>query len=180
MNPIGGGRAEEPTPLGWGYAGAPLVDGDHLICAPGGKKGLLAALDKNTGDLVWQSKELPQQTSYSSTLAVEIGGVRQYIQVVNSGVVGVAASDGKRLWSYRRANAYDDVVIATPVFQDNLVFATVGFQQGCDLIKLVPADGKFTVEKVLSNKSVENRDGGVVLVDGHLYGHSENSGWFCL
>ena len=39
VNPIGGG-AENPTPLGWGYAMAPLVDGEQLICVPGGKRGL--------------------------------------------------------------------------------------------------------------------------------------------
>ena len=178
VNPIGGG-AEKPTPLGWGYAGAPLVDGDRLICAPGGKKGLLAALDKKTGAVLWQSKEVTDQASYSSPIAVEIGGIKQYIQVVNGGIVGIGAENGKRLWSYRRQPAYDDVVIATPIFHDNLVFSTVGFGQGCDLIKLASKDGEVSVEKVFSNKNVENRDGGVVLVDGHLYGHSENRGWFC-
>src|SRR5262249_51192112 len=65
------------------------------------------------------------------------------------------------------------------VFHDNHVFSTVGFAQGCDLIKLVPNGSEIGVEKVFSNKVIENRDGGVVLVDGHLYGHSENKGWFC-
>jgi outer membrane protein assembly factor BamB len=179
VNPIGGGL-EVPTPLGWGYACAPLVDGDHLICTPGGKKGLLAALAKSTGEVVWQSAEVTDQAPYSSPITAEIGGIRQFIQVINPGMVGIAAKDGKKLWSYRREPAYDDVVIATPVFHDNYVFSTVGFDQGCDLIKLTPEDGKISVEKILSNKAVENRDGGVVLVDGHLYGHSENKGWFCM
>jgi outer membrane protein assembly factor BamB len=71
------------------------------------------------------------------------------------------------------------VVIATPIFHDNLVFTTVGFQQGCDLIKLAPKDGGIQVEKVFSNKSVQNRDGGLVLLGAHLFGYSENLGWFC-
>jgi outer membrane protein assembly factor BamB len=179
VNPIGGG-AKEPTPLGWGYAGAPLVDGDRLVCAPGGKRGLLAALDKATGELVWQSKDVTDQTSYSSPVAAEVGGVRQYVQVVNAGIVGVAAADGKRLWSYRRQPAYDDVVIATPIVHDSHVFATVGFKQGCDLVKLLPSAGGTVAEKVFSTKSIENRDGGVVLVDGHVFGHSEDRGWFCM
>jgi outer membrane protein assembly factor BamB len=178
VNPIGGG-AEKPTPLGWGYACAPLVDGDTLVCTPGGPKGLLAALNKKTGEVLWRSAEVTDQAPYSSPLAVEVGGVKQFIQVINGGMVGVAAKDGKRLWSYRRQPAYDDVVIATPVFHDNHVFSTVGFAQGCDLVKLTPQDGGIKAEKVFSNKNVENRDGGVVFVDGHLYGHSENKGWFC-
>lgn len=179
VNPIGGGL-EEPTPLGWGYASSPLLDGNQLICVPGGKRGLLAALDRKSGALLWQSKEVPEQACYSSPLAVEVGGVRQYVQAINAGMVGVAARDGKLLWSYRRNPAYDDAVISMPVFHDNYLFASVGFGQGCDLIKLNPTAGAGAVEKIYSNKAIENRDGGFVLVDGHVYGCSDNrGGWFC-
>lgn len=178
VNPIGGGL-QEPTPLGWGYASAPLLDGDRLICVPGGTKGLIAALNAATGDLIWQSKDVTDQASYSSPIAAEIGGVRQYVQATNTGIVGIAARDGKRLWSYVRNPAYDDVVIATPIVHDGYIFASVGFAQGCDLIRLAPHGGDFKVETVFSNKSIENRDGGVVMIDGHIYGHSENKGWFC-
>jgi len=178
VNPIGGG-SEDPTPLGWGYAWAPLVDGEQLVCVPGGKEGLLAALDKKTGKVLWQSREVTDQATYSSPLAVEIGGIRQYVQVTNGGMVGIAARDGKRLWSYRREPAYQDVVIGTPIVHENYAFASVGFQQGCDLIKLIPGESAIHVEKVFSNKTVQNRDGGVVLVGGYLYGHAENQGWFC-
>src|SRR5262249_38684348 len=153
VNPIGGGL-EDPTPLGWGYAWAPLVDGERLICVPGGKQGLLAALDAKSGSVIWESKEVPDQASYSSPGASEIGGVRQYMQVTTAGVVGVAAKDGKRLWSYRRDPAYKDVVIATPVVHDSHIFSTVGFAQGCDLIKLVPSGNEIAVEEVFSNKAV--------------------------
>ena len=179
VNPIGGG-AEEPTPLGWGFAWAPLVDGDRLICVPGGKQGLLAALDKKTGKLLWRTKDVTDQASYSSPVLAEIGGLRQVVQVTNHRIVGVAVDDGRLLWSYVREPAYDDVVIATPIVRDNFVFSSVGFQQGCDLIKLVPNGKTIAVEKIISDKSVQNRDGGMVLVGDHVYGHSENGGWFCM
>ncbi|OWK37703.1 PQQ-binding-like beta-propeller repeat protein [Fimbriiglobus ruber] len=178
VNPIGGGL-EEPTPLGWGYAAAPLVDGDKLICVPGGKKGLLAALDKTTGKVLWRSAEVTDQASYSSPLAVDVGGVRQYIQATNKGIVGVAAADGKRLWSYDRSPAYDDVVIATPVFHDNAVYSSVGFDQGCDLARLIVQGQSIAAEKVYSTKVVQSRDGGIVRVREHLYGYSEKGGWIC-
>jgi outer membrane protein assembly factor BamB len=178
VNPIGGDP--NAAPFGWGYASAPLVDGDKLICTPGGPKGLLAALDKKSGKVLWRSKEVQDQAPYASPVIAEVGGVRQIIQVTNLGIYGVAVDDGRLLWSYRREPAYDDVVIATPIVHDNFVFTSVGFQQGCDLIKLV-SDGKsIKVLKIMSNKSIQNRDGGMVLVDGHVYGHSENRGWFCM
>lgn len=178
VDPIGGGLTE-PTSLGWGYASSPLLDGDRLICVPGGKRGLLAALNPGTGAVLWQSQDVTDQASYSSPLAVEIGGVKQYVQVTNGGAVGVAAANGKKLWSFRRNPAFDDVVIATPIFHDNCLYATVGFNQGCDLIKLTPKGSEIGAERVYTNKTVDNRDGGVVLVDGHVYGHSETLGWFC-
>jgi hypothetical protein len=179
VNPIGGGL-EEPSPLGWGYSSSPLVDGDRLIVVPGGKKGLIAALDKKSGKLLWQSAEVQDQASYSSPIIIDVGGVRQIVQVVNSGIVGVSAKDGKRLWAYHRQPAYDDVVISSPIAADGLVFASVGFQQGCDLIRVLGQGNEFRAEMVYSNKAIENRDGGLILHEGHLYGHSENRGWCCV
>lgn len=178
VNPIGGGL-EEPTPLGWGYSAAPLLDGDKLICTPGGKKGLLAALDKKTGKLLWQSKEVAEEASYSSPMLAEIGGVKQIVQVVNKGLVGIAAADGKLLWSYNRSPAYEDVAIATPLVKGDLIYASVGFNEGCDLIKVTAAGGAFTAAKVYANKEVQSRDGGVVLVGANVFGHSEKGGWTC-
>lgn len=178
VNPIGGGL-EEPTPLGWGYAASPLVNDNQLIVVPGGKKGLLAALDKETGKLLWQSKEITDQASYASPVLCTMEAVKQVVQAVNSGIVGVNVKDGSRLWQYHRASAYDDVVIATPIVKDNHVLATVGFGQGCDLIKVTAKNGSFMAEKIISDKSLQSRDGGVALLGTHLYGYSEGRGWVC-
>src|SRR5262249_12226877 len=38
----------------WGFADRPLVDGDRLICVPGGKRATVVALNKKTGDVIWK------------------------------------------------------------------------------------------------------------------------------
>ncbi len=40
VNPIGGGVGSKPgePKIGWGYTWAPLIDGDRVICYPGGPK----------------------------------------------------------------------------------------------------------------------------------------------
>ena len=78
----------------WGYAGMPLVDGDNMILAPGGNRGDLVALNKKTGKLVWQSKEFTDSIHYSSPILAEIGGVRQIVQLTETSVAGIRASDG--------------------------------------------------------------------------------------
>src|ERR1039458_8745888 len=83
---------------GWQYCESPLVDGDRLVCTPGGAQGSIAALNKRTGELLWQSKELTDPAEYSSIIAAQIGGARQYIQLTGESVVGVQAESGKVLW----------------------------------------------------------------------------------
>jgi outer membrane protein assembly factor BamB len=178
VNPIGG---DLKNLLGWGYNWSPLVDGKNLICVPGGKKGLLAALDKQNGKEVWRSKEVTDQATYSSPIVADVQGVRQYIAMTNEGTVGVDAGTGALLWYYKRTPVYNDCVIPTPIYHDDHVYTTVGMLSlGCDLIKLTKAGNKFKADKVYSNrKTMNNRDGGVVLVDGNIYGYSEGKGWMC-
>src|SRR5262245_9940356 len=83
INPIIGG------PGVWGGSWSTLVDGNVVVCVPGGKQGLLAALDRKTGNVVWQSKDVTDECTYSSPVVAEIGGVRQYVEMTNAGVVGV-------------------------------------------------------------------------------------------
>src|SRR5262249_19335540 len=138
VNPVGGG----PENRGWGYAWSPLVDGDQVLCVPGGKQGLLAALNKKDGSLIWQSKDVPEQATYSSPIVIEVGGVRQYVQVTQNSVVGVSAKDGSLLWAHRREEPYPDVVIPTPLARDNLVLASA-WGGGVDLLKITPDGTKF-------------------------------------
>ena len=163
---------------GWGFSESPLIDGDKVVCTPGGAKGTVAALNKKTGEVVWQSSEITDRAAYSSLTAVEMGGVRQYIQLTAEHVFGVAAKDGKVLWRAPRHG--DTAVIPTPIFHDNHVFVTSGYKVGCNLFKITPENGAFKAEEVYSNKDMVNHHGGVVLVGEHLYGHSDSKGWVCM
>jgi outer membrane protein assembly factor BamB len=166
-----------PPPYGWGYAEGPLVDGDQVVCTPGGNDGLLLALDKKSGQVKWRSSEVKSKAPYSSIMVAEIGGIRQYIQLTENGVVGVSAKDGKLLWSHVKANK--DVVIRTPIIHGNTVFTTYDFGSGSDFFQLVAQGSQIKVDKEQSNKYLKNEMGGFVLVGEHLYGYSDNKGWVC-
>lgn len=158
---------------GWGYTESVLVDGAHLVCTPGGKMGTMAAFDKKTGKVVWQSSELTLPAQYSSALAVEHGGQRQYVQLLKTKVIGVAAKDGKALWqtSFPGSTA----VIPTPVYHDGHVYVTAGYGAGCQMIKLGGAEPHVVYEE----KTISNHHGGVLYHGGKVYGHSDKSGWTC-
>ena len=156
----------------------PLVDGDKVILIPGGREGDLAAVNKKTGELIWQSKELADSIHYSSPIVAEIGGVRQYIQLTDASVAGIAADDGRVLW--RAAAQGRTAVIPTPIFHDGFVYVTSGYGAGCNLFKVAAADSNFSAEpRSYANKIMGNHHGGCVLVGEHLYGYSDGKGWTC-
>ncbi|GIW78598.1 MAG: hypothetical protein KatS3mg105_0405 [Gemmatales bacterium] len=132
VNNIGGA----PEKIGWGFAWSPLVDGDHLICQPGGKQGTLAALNKHTGEVVWRSQSYNDEASYASPVVAYIDGVKQYINLTNEGLTSVSPKDGSVLWRWERKPPYNDCVIGTPIVWGNYVYASVGFGNGCDLIQI--------------------------------------------
>lgn len=175
VNAVGGGVDH----FGWGYCWSPLVDGDALAFTPGGPKGLFAAVDKKTGKPIWRSTAATDAATYVSPILATIGGVKQYITVVQNGVVAVAAKDGSLLWRYTRDDPYPDVVCPSPLVKDNAVYVSVGNGGSGDLLK-VQGDGKsFKVELAWSEKTLANKQGGVVLIDNHVYGFSEDRNWAC-
>lgn len=159
---------------GWGYSESVLVDGAQLVCTPGGSKGALVALDKATGNLIWQSKEFTEGAHYSSIVPTDLNGIRQYVQLTENFVVGINSKDGKLLW--RSDFPGRTAVIPTPNVRENLVYVTAGYGAGSKLVRIGP-NNQATV--VYENKVMKNHHGGVVRVGDHIYGHSEPTGWVC-
>ena len=170
---------------GWGFTESPLLDGDRLICTPGGADAMMVALDKNTGDVIWKCaapKLGPKGrdgAAYSSIVATDVGGIRQYVTLTVRGAIGVRAKDGKYLWGYNRV-INETANITTPIVTDDMVFVSTSYNTGSALLKLTPdGEGGVTAKEVyfLDGKTFQNHHGGVVLVDGYLYGgHGQNAG----
>ena len=158
----------------WGFAESPLVDGDQVVCTPGGEKGALVALNKKTGDLVWQSKDFTDPAQYSSVVTAEIGGVHQYVQLTMENVVGISAKDGSVLWKARRKGS--TAVIPTPIVNGNLVYVCSGYNIGAHMFRISSTDGKFSSEPVYANRTIANQHGGVNKVGDCLYGYATARG----
>jgi outer membrane protein assembly factor BamB len=159
----------------WGYSESPLVDGDRLVCCPGGADGTMLALNKKTGAVIWRTKEWTDKASYSSIVIATIGDVRQYIQITDANVAGINPANGKVLWKAPRAGR--TAVIPTPVVSGNLVYVTSGYGVGCNLFKIDSAGGTLTASQVYANKEIVNHHGGVLKIGDKLFGHSDASGW---
>lgn len=170
---------------GRGYGESPLIDGDHLICSPGSDEAMIVALDKYTGKTVWTAG-IPdlgsgggQGHGFSSLMISEAAGIRQYVQLIGRGLIGIAADDGRFLWSYTDI-ANQTANIPTPVVYQDFVFSANGYHAGSVLLNL-SSDGKqgIQVEEVyrLSGRQFQNHHGGVVQVENYIFGgHGSNNG----
>jgi outer membrane protein assembly factor BamB len=132
----------------WGILDYPLVDGDRLICLPGGPMWAMVALDKITGEVIWKCQTAG--TDYSSLVVAELGGVRQYVACVAEGVIGVSAKDGEILWKYSKlANRYHNF---TPIVRDDFVVCPSPRRGTVAGLKVTSRDGVFSVEAQYSQR----------------------------
>ena len=153
---------------GWKYSESPLVDGDRIVCTPGGKDGTLVALDRKSGAKLWQTGEWTDAAAYSSVIIATIHGTRQYVQLTGKSVAGVDPGSGKVLWKAPRLGK--TAVITTPVVAGDIVFVTSGYGVGCNGFRITKKGDAWTAEELYANKELSNHHGGVVLVDGYVYG----------
>ena len=171
-------KAERPE---YGYSESVLIHGDVLICCPAGEEGYIVALDKSTGSTLWANTDIKDAVGNCSVVTARIDNYQQLITLSSSRILSFDPNNGHLLWDYAFANKRENNV-ADVVVNDGLVYASTGYGKGCILLQPKrQADGKFSVKPVWTSELLDNHHGGVLLVDGSLYGAgSEARGWFCL
>ncbi|PAY15948.1 serine/threonine protein kinase [Rhodopirellula sp. SM50] len=115
--------------------------------------------------------------AYSSAIAIDFEGQRQYVQLTAKSLIGVSAADGTLLWQYDAPANAMGINCSTPIFQDGLLFAASAYGAGGGAVKLVKdAGGEITAEEVYFTTRMQNHHGGMIVVDGCLYGANGGNG----
>ena len=164
--------------ISWDISESPLVDGNQVIVTPGGRAAGMAALDKMTGRTIWVAKELSDEAGYASPIVADVQGVRTIMTLTGEAAVGVRAADGKLMWRYTPV-ANNTANITTPVYADNKVFYSSAYGTGGALLALQAQGGEVRAKEVYFTRDLQNHHGGVVVVNGYLYGFN-NSILTCL
>ena len=164
--------------INWLISESPLVDGNRVIVSPGGRNAGMAALDKMTGMTLWVSKELSDEAGYASSVVADVQGVRTIMTLTGNAGIGVRASDGKLMWRYGNV-ANNTANITTPVYSNGKVFYTSAYGTGGALLGLKANGQDVSAQEIYFTRNMQNHHGGVVLVDGYLYGFN-NSILTCL
>lgn len=183
-------------PGNWAYSESPLLDGDVLLCTPGGDTATLVALNKKDGGVIWKGvvpatgsgsggggrgmRMAPNAAAYASAIVATVGGVKQYIQVLTGALVGIGAKDGKLLWRYDKITG--STLCNTPLFHDGYVFVSAlarGGFTGSVLLKLTAGGETVKAEEVYTNQNLAAHHGGVVRVGDAVFGATD-SGLMCI
>ena len=165
----------------WALSESLLVDGNNLICCPGGPQTCMVALNKNTGAVVWKAASTNEPAGYGSPIVVEYQGLRIIITLTLKGMIGVNADTGELLWHVKHVS-YADENVFTPIFHDGHVFIS-SIKAGSVKWKINVKDGKASVEEIWRSNKLDNHHGGGVLINGYIYSSSciYNRGkWICL
>jgi outer membrane protein assembly factor BamB len=173
----------------WGIAESLLIDGNKVYFSPGGPETMTIALNKATGNILWKSESLNDKPGYVSPILVNYAGTKMIINVSVGYVFAVDASNGKILWKVKNELSSDPnmrrfelIKCTTPLYNDGMVYVTGGYDTGGMMIKMA-SDGK-SATVAWTDPVLDNHHGGVVLVNGYIYGsnwlNNEKGNWCCI
>jgi len=163
----------------WGICESVLIDGEKLICTPGGTKGTLVALNKESGETIWACvTPEKEQAGYASAVVAEIAGVRQYVQFTSRGTIGVS-TDGKYLWR-NNSSANGSANCSSPLISGDYVFTASNYGTGGALVKLTPKDGGIDAALVYHTKDMKSHHGDMVIKEGLIFGTDDPGILTCL
>ena len=168
----------------WGIAESLIIDGDKLYYSPGGPETTTIALNKLTGELIWKSESLNDKAAYASPILVDYAGKEMLINVSLGHAYAVDVSNGDILWAvpFEEARWGDHIICVTPLYYEGRVYITEGYGTGGTMIEM--ADDGMSASVVWTDEVLDVHHGGVVLIDGYIYGSNWNGNgngdWCCL
>ena len=155
--------------IAWQDAASPVIDGNLLLMAGGGKGQALMGLDKNTGAVKWKGED--DKMTHATPILTELLGVHQCIFLTQIGLVSVDPPTGAVIW--RAPFKYSTSTAASPVVFEDIVYCSAGYNVGAGAFKLSKnADGKFVAGPIWRKDGNElaNHWSTPVVKDGYLYG----------
>lgn len=173
----------------WGNSETPLVVDNMVICTPAGNRTSVVAFNKLTGELLWQSKSFGGARAYASATVYEFNGQRYILAITGKDLLALKPENGEIVWHYKyfdpnKWSWQENGLIwtNTPVFKDNHIFITMGYDYPAVMLELDSA-GTSVSEKFVDH-TFDNHHHGVILHDGFLYGsnwfNNKRGRWVCM
>jgi outer membrane protein assembly factor BamB len=170
----------------WGMTESLLLTANAVISSPTGEQTAVVALNKTDGSLLWKSEPQGGVRSYVSPMLIEHNGTRMILITSSEDILAVNPETGEVFWKINLTEEYGfdgrRNNTNTPLFYQGEIFTTSGYDASAVMIKL-SEDGK-DAEVKWSNDDLDTHHGGIVLLDGYLYGsnwlNNGNGNWVCV
>ena len=178
----------------WGIADSPIIDGQKMYFSPGGPETMTIALDKTTGELIWKSESINSNPGYVSPILIEYAGKKMIVNVSLTYIYAIDASNGALLWKIKHEDAVDHsgylarwpglpfIKCVTPLYHEGKIYVTGGYDTGAAMLSLTEDGNNITVD--WADKVLDVHHGGVVLLDGYIYGanwlSNGDGNWCCI
>jgi outer membrane protein assembly factor BamB len=173
----------------WGFCESPLVVDDKVIFTPGGNKTHMVALDRLSGETLWQSETLQDSVGYVSPQLIGHNGRKIIASTGANFFFGMDASSGDLLWKFNYKplsfmdHSYSPIInVNTPLYKEGEVFISKGYDHAN--VKFSISDDGTNIEQLWSDTVLDIHLGGMVLHEGFLYGsnwlHNRDGNWCCL
>ena len=162
----------------WDLAESVLIDGNNVICTPGGPDATIVALDKRSGRTVWTSKGLSDEAAYASPIKITVGKIPMIVTMTGKGLVGVSATMGQFLWRYDRP-ANGTANCPSAVASGSRVFEATGYGTGGGAVDITVSGTKVTAQQAWETREMVCHHGGYVVVNDYVYGN-HGGGYACL
>jgi len=148
----------------WGLTCSPLVRGGQLFV----EVGRLAAFDKRTGELQWQTNTFP--AGYGSPTPLQVQGLDCVSVLHNEGLLIVDQRDGQEIEFVPWETSYL-TNSTSPLVMEDKIFLSTGYERGCGLFQW---KGDH-LETVYENREMSNHMNNSVFWKDHLYGFDGNA-----
>jgi outer membrane protein assembly factor BamB len=157
----------------YGDAENTLIVDDLVVFTTGGAENTMVALKKTDGSLVWKTKSLGGAKSYASPVLIQHNETKIILSQTSENLVAINPENGEIIWHYNliRFHLHQQGVGANtnpPLYFNGEIFVTSGYDHPG--IKLALSHDGKSVQEIWKNDTLDTHHGGVVLVNGNLYG----------
>lgn len=147
-----------------------LVDGDQLICTPGGEEFNVVSLNRHSGETIWTSHGFKEQSAYCSPVLVVHNNTRLVVTMTATSVFGTDADTGEFYWRQEQLQG-NKIHANSPVYSDGIIyFSSSSAKENCGLLALKLSDDGKSVKQLWRNENFRNLMGGIIVKDGFIYG----------
>ena len=157
-------------PVKWGYTESPLIYDEKIFFTPGGPGSNFIALNKMSGELIWESAIDSAKNAYCSPVIINHKGKDLILLNTSHYILLLDPDNGDVFVKHPLSNTRYNHALA-PIYSEGTLFYSSGYGEGSTLFRI--REGRQTMDTVYSNLDFDCKISGMIEYQGVVYGTSD-------